>query len=244
MPFTFCHPAIVLPLAKLSKSKISMTALVIGSMSPDFEYFIRMRLEKVHGHTLSGLFYFDLPLTVILAFLFHYFVRDTLILNLPELLKKRFEPFIGLNWFAWFRTKWYIFIYSAIIGIFSHVFWDAFTHTNGFFVERLPFLQGSVEIFDHTLKKTYLAQGLSTLFGGLFIGIALIWPQQKNLSHSLLNKKILYWSLIISITCIVLIFRNVQNLGDIIATTISGGLIGLIIVPKLMRFINFKRNVN
>jgi hypothetical protein len=42
MPFTFAHPAIVLPLKHLPKRWYSLTGLIIGSMTPDFEYFIRM----------------------------------------------------------------------------------------------------------------------------------------------------------------------------------------------------------
>lgn len=82
MPFTFCHPAIILPLTKISRNRLSATGLIIGSMSPDFEYFIKMRLESVHGHSFSGLFYFNLPLTLLLVFVFHLLVRDALILNL------------------------------------------------------------------------------------------------------------------------------------------------------------------
>ncbi|WP_434297574.1 DUF4184 family protein [Clostridium sporogenes] len=40
MPFTFSHPAIVLHLEKKWNKYFSFTALILGSMSPDFEYFI------------------------------------------------------------------------------------------------------------------------------------------------------------------------------------------------------------
>ncbi|WP_262496247.1 DUF4184 family protein [Flavobacterium piscis] len=39
MPFTFSHPAIILPLKYLPKNWISLTGLIIGSLTPDFEYF-------------------------------------------------------------------------------------------------------------------------------------------------------------------------------------------------------------
>ena len=67
MPFTLAHPAIVLPLAA-KKLRMSATGLVIGSMVPDFEYFIRMRTESKYSHTLAGLFWFDLPLGLLLCF--------------------------------------------------------------------------------------------------------------------------------------------------------------------------------
>ena len=51
MPFTFAHPAIVLPFYKKPKF-FSMTTLIIGSMSPDFEYFLRMKIKSDMSQTL------------------------------------------------------------------------------------------------------------------------------------------------------------------------------------------------
>jgi hypothetical protein len=38
MPFTLSHQPFFLPFLKIKK--LSATALIIGSMSPDFEYFL------------------------------------------------------------------------------------------------------------------------------------------------------------------------------------------------------------
>lgn len=40
MPFTFSHPAIILPLSYLPKKWFSLTGLIIGSLIPDFEYLL------------------------------------------------------------------------------------------------------------------------------------------------------------------------------------------------------------
>ncbi len=91
MPFTFSHPAIVLPLNYLPKKWFSLTGLVIGSLTPDFEYFIRMKIKSEYSHTLEGLFWFDLPLGVLLAFIFHNIVRNNFYNNLPLFFKSRFS---------------------------------------------------------------------------------------------------------------------------------------------------------
>jgi hypothetical protein len=91
MPFTFSHPAIVLPFAFLPRKWFSLTGLVIGSLIPDFEYFLRMRIKSNYSHTIDGLFWFDLPLGIILGYIFHYLVRDSLLNNLPIFLKSRFS---------------------------------------------------------------------------------------------------------------------------------------------------------
>ena len=72
MPFTFSHPAIVLPLLNRNKSRIlfSSTGLVIGSIIPDFESFIRFDQHKQYSHTWLGIFWFDLPLAILFSFIF------------------------------------------------------------------------------------------------------------------------------------------------------------------------------
>jgi hypothetical protein len=88
MPFTFSHPAIVIPLAA-KKIRLSATGLIVGSMAPDFEYFIRMKNVSRYSHTAMGLFWFDLPLALLLCFIYHLIVRNSLFDNLPAFLKER-----------------------------------------------------------------------------------------------------------------------------------------------------------
>jgi hypothetical protein len=87
MPFTPAHPAIVLLFLKAKR--VSATALVIGTMAPDFEYFLRMSVNGQYGHTFFGIFYFDIPVTIALAFLFHQQIKENLINNLPVFLQQR-----------------------------------------------------------------------------------------------------------------------------------------------------------
>jgi len=130
MPFTFAHPAIVLPLKIKWKDHFNLTALVLGSMAPDFEYFVKMRIESKIGHSFIGFIVFDLPLVIIISLVFHFIVKNTLILHLPEKVNSFIRQDKEDSLFK--KGKWFrgilIFIYSAIIGMFSHTLWDAFTH--------------------------------------------------------------------------------------------------------------------
>jgi small-conductance mechanosensitive channel len=240
MPFTFCHPAIVLPLAKVSKNKLSLTALIMGSMAPDFEYFIRMRMYREHSHSLGGLFYFELPITILLCILYHAFVRDSLINALPEIYRKRFESFTNLDWFGWAKKYWYVLIYSAIVGILSHIFWDAFTHEHGFFAERIPFLQQNTLIANSPIPNYHIAQLLSSIFGGLFILTAISIPLFPTIQYSILFEKVKYWGMVFLIMMLTLIMRGVQSFSDIIATSIAGWLLGLILAPIFLKLIPLK----
>ena len=140
MPFTFSHPAIVLPLAYLPSRWVSLTGLVIESLTPDFEYFLRMKIQSNYSHTLGGLFWFDLPLGILLAFIFHNIVRSPLIDNLPDFLKERFLIFDRFHWNQYFKKNYLVVVISILIGAASHVLWDGFTHHGGYFVEKLPVL--------------------------------------------------------------------------------------------------------
>ena len=240
MPFTFSHPAIILPLAKINSKRISATGLIIGSMAPDFEFFIRMRLQKVHGHTFEGIFYWDLPLTIVLAFIFHLFVRDPLINHSPTPIKSNFSGFVGLNWTHWFSKYWYVFLYSALIGIFSHLFWDGFTHASGFFgYQPFPLLLQEVQFFFWKVPIHVIAQMVSTLLGGVVILVVLVFPKQKTYVQEDWKKMFSYWIIVALVALAVMILRDIQSVGDLIATSISGIMIGMIGTPLIMK--NMKR---
>ena len=56
MPFTPAHPAIVLPLIR--SRYFSATGLIIGSLSPDFEYFFKMSVDSIYSHSKGGIILF------------------------------------------------------------------------------------------------------------------------------------------------------------------------------------------
>ncbi|HEY0433570.1 MAG TPA: DUF4184 family protein, partial [Chitinophagaceae bacterium] len=137
MPFTFSHPAIIIPFCP-KKFRLSATGLVIGSLAPDFEYFLRMTNESRYSHTIAGIFFFDLPVGLILTFLWHLVARDAFFDNVVLPLKARVIRFKKVNWTASFLDHWMIVFVSIIIGAASHILWDAFTHDTMYFVQREP----------------------------------------------------------------------------------------------------------
>ena len=173
MPFTFSHPAIILPLTFLPKKWFSLTGLVIGSLTPDFEYFLRMRIKSNYSHTIDGLFWFDIPLGLLLAFVFHNIVRDSLFDNLPLGLKSKFLSFRKFDWNSHFKKNWLVVIISIFIGAVSHIFWDSFTHDHGYFVQTIPNLANTVNIFTLKIPILKILQHSSTLVGGLVIFFAI-----------------------------------------------------------------------
>lgn len=127
MPFTFSHIALAIPLKRIS-NKLSTTGLVIGSMLPDVEYYLRMKMYGTWGNTLKGILLYEIPLGIILAILFHTIVRRTLILHLPIFISNHWQDFINYDWIQKFKSNWGWFIFSLVLGILTHLFWDALTH--------------------------------------------------------------------------------------------------------------------
>jgi hypothetical protein len=238
MPFTFSHPAIVLPLTFSKRRWLSATGLIIGSMTPDFEYFIRMKVQSEYSHTLLGLLWFDLPLGLMLCFLYHSNVRNSLISNLRQFLRKRLSGYKTFNWMDYFKNKWLTVIISLLIGAFSHLLWDSFTHDTGYFVKRLSILQGDISFGNCTFPIYKLLQHLSTVFGGLFIAFTLLTlKKHSTTSHKKAER---YWLTVIVITLTVLVLRvflglNFTQYGNLIVTSIAGGLVALILTPLILK---------
>lgn len=211
MPFTFSHPAIVLPLTFLPRQWFSLTGLVIGSLAPDFEYFLRMKVKSNYSHTVSGLFWFDLPLGLLLAFIFHNIVRDELFENLPKFLKSRFHAFQKLNWNEYFKANWFLVVISILIGSASHLLWDSFTHENGFFVKVIPSLAKTIEISGKHIPIFKILQHISTLIGGLIIVASIINLREDKHLAGKFNLK--YWGLLVVFTLTIIGFRLLSGLN-------------------------------
>jgi len=169
MPFTFSHPAIVLPFCNSKSARLSLTGLVIGSIVPDFEFLIRLRETACFGHTLIGIIVFDMPFAILLSFVFHSLIRDTLIQNLPKFLRQRFSTFVSFNWLNYFKRNKRKFFLSVLIGILSHIFLDAFTHYDGAVASRHRFFFNEIVIMKHSFPIYLILQITTSLLGGLYI---------------------------------------------------------------------------
>jgi hypothetical protein len=242
MPFTFVHPAIILPLNKSSRW-FSMTGLVIGSMIPDFEYFLRMKIQSDYSHTITGLLWFDFPLSILLAFVFHNIVKMNLINNLPKFLQYRFLPYQSFCWNEYFRKNWLKIIISILIGIFSHLLWDSFTHISGYFVEHFPLLKSNILIFGYNIPIFKILQHGSTVLGCLFILFFVYkMPKISNI-HKFIRMK--YWFVFGLFTLLIIVLKmcfglKIQQYGNFVTTIISATIISLIITSLL--FISKSKN--
>ncbi|WP_018754991.1 DUF4184 family protein [Paenibacillus terrigena] len=247
MPFTFAHPYYAYPLKYIKPKYFSLTGLVLGSMAPDFEYFLMLEPYSWIGHSMVGLFFEALPLCTLLALIFHYIVKDALVIHLPAIwqLDQRAYHIRGA-WSLRGSLAWLIFLGSVVVGFITHVLIDAFTHVGGYFVVRYAMLRESV-VWNISVYK--ILQHSLSLLGLIVIGYVILSnlyrsnPNNSRVTPYVTKKKKLqYWIIVIAIalavTCIKLLFTSSQNrLGILVVAPISGFCVGLIVASIRSKFI-------
>ena len=138
MPFPLAHPAAVLPLRRFCPRLLSFPALVIGSLSPDGGYLFEEMLWGRRSHELLGSLAFGLPVGIVLVVLF-YWLRTPLARLLPVPYRQALLPVCRQP----HPPIWAIII-SLVIGTWTHVLWDSFTHNDGWFVQHSAILYSPV----------------------------------------------------------------------------------------------------
>jgi hypothetical protein len=163
MPFTFAHPAAILP---LRRSRFLQTVpLIIGSLVPDIPYYFPARLTNrifLETHTLYGSIAICLPLGMALLIL-------TLLLREPltVLLGARVR-WICLRSVERFNARplhWPIALLSILIGSWTHLAWDSFTHQTGWTTTRVAALSAPISVFGWDTETSHLLQYVSSVFG-------------------------------------------------------------------------------
>jgi Domain of unknown function (DUF4184) len=166
MPFTFAHPAAILP---LRRSRFLQTVpLIIGSMVPDAPYFFPPRLARsfIETHTLYSSLTVDLPLGVALLIL-TLFLREPLTVLLGA--RARWVCLRSIERFYERPLHWPIALFSILIGSWTHIAWDSFTHETGWTTERVTALSAPVSILGWNTETAHLLQYLSSIFGLLLL---------------------------------------------------------------------------
>lgn len=168
MPFTVSHVAVAAPLARLG---LIMSALVVGCMAPDFQYYLRLSTKNNWGHSLEGILFFTLPLALLALWCFHALIKRPLLRLVPLAHRRRLLPYAKP--FAFRPLKRFLLILgSVVIGIITHLLLDSFTHDYGLLTMRLPFLQSTVaQVYGRSMPLCDLLQFVLS-FGLLLVLMA------------------------------------------------------------------------
>lgn len=205
MPITVCHPAAAVPLRKIG---LDFSALIVGSMMPDFEFFVRLTDGRLIAHTIPGIFLFCIPMGLITLFLFHKLIKFPLFSLLPHNHQIRLYPVA--HRFRFFPLSRFLLILLSLgIGAITHIFLDSFTHYDGWMVQHLSFLKMSlITLPQGTVHLYFLLQYvISALCAGLLVYWYVKWycsaKPEMNIEHHRfeLKKRILIGFTILVFSC-------------------------------------------
>jgi len=240
LPFTFAHPLYIAPLKAAKPAYFSLTGLCLGSMSPDFEYFIALEPYQTIGHSFTGLIYQAIPMSIVLAYLFHYVVKVPLAKNLPAMGNLDHKVYsLTSQWKLNTVQSWIVFLVSVIIGFYSHILIDACTHYSGMFVTQYTVLRETIagiplyKWFQRVLSIIGLIIEAMLLYH--FVNKVKMSPAYSGVAKEL---KITYWSIVLLCTfvsaALKLIFTSSTNyIGITVVSPISGFMLGILIASIL-----------
>jgi Domain of unknown function (DUF4184) len=170
MPFTFAHPAAVLPLRRRFKL-LQTVPLIVGSVAPDLPYYVPMRLNRLlmlDTHSFLGVFWLDLPIGMAVLLFGFVFRRP-----LTALLSPRARA-LYLQSVQHFRDQplhWIWAPFAIIVGAWTHLLWDSVTHDNGWVVKRVAALSAPITFGGYTGSLCHVMQYVSSIAGLLILWI-------------------------------------------------------------------------
>ncbi len=173
MPFTLAHPAAALPLRRFN---LVWSAFVVGSMAPDFPYFVGNTDYRSLGHQFPAVVEFTLPASIFALWLFHIAIKRPAVTLLPCGMQQRLHGQLG-NFKFGGPARFAAILFSLVLGIATHLIWDAFTHPFSWPWQRWVWMQRWVKVPGMRPIPTYeILQYGSTVIGLAALGIwVLLW---------------------------------------------------------------------
>lgn len=188
------------------------------------------------GHSILGFLIQGLPLCIAFAFVFHYLIKPVLPKFLPSF--GRMDQFVSslcVEWKLDSVRAWIVFLGSLLVGYWTHMFVDAWTHAGGIFVETFDFLR-----VHHGDSPLYAKLQIDFSLVGLFIpGLMLLYRYFRfmGLSRNTVKEKIAapstkisLWLVLLSTTVIVykLKMMVIHHRHDFVSTVVVAPLSSLL----------------
>lgn len=245
MPFTISHAAAAIP---FRRTRLLLSALIVGTMAPDFEYFIHGRLIGRLSHNLQGAFEFCLPVSLIVLAVFHWILKRPVVALLPRSVQQRI---VFHEFHFWPLSRLFLIVLSILIGIATHLAWDNFTHSGRWAVEHITWFQQTTTLFGYSLVNYKVAQDVSTLLGlALLTAWFAHWYRTQPLHdlpiYSLSSRaKFLIVTVIVAVATALGLVRalillgskpiSAVFIGNLVVATVSTALLELLIFSLVIR---------
>lgn len=161
MPFTVSHVAAVLPARGVRlRAFVDFPALAVGAMAPDASYVLALFGPYFEAHTLTGLVTVAWPMALV----------GYAAYRLCERPWRRLLPWLADGARPWRPLP---VLLGTLVGASTHLFWDAFTHKDGDFVELWPALSAWVALpLGASAPVYHLLQHASSAFGLAALAVA------------------------------------------------------------------------
>jgi hypothetical protein len=173
VPFTASHPAAVLPL--LRRGRWVSAGLVTGSLAPDIPSFLPLGLTHEQTHPLTSILWPDGLVAVGLLLAWWVLLRPGLAPLWPEAAVRsgrpgwrdprlRRSPPALLAWLGWLAL-------SELVGLATHLGWDAFTHIDGYAALHWSPLRGTLagHLVVDWLQAASSIVGLAVVLAWLYV---------------------------------------------------------------------------
>jgi len=142
VPFTLSHAVAALP---FRRTRLVTSALVVGTMAPDFEYFLALKAHDRFGHHFPGVLVLTLPVALLVLWVFHSFVKVHAAALLPQRIQNKVAAYLGeFRFWGPARLAWIV--VSVLVGIATHVLWDSLTHIGEYPYRHWALLRQSVAV--------------------------------------------------------------------------------------------------
>lgn len=165
MPFTFLsHQAPVVPLKLVDAGRLDGVALVVGSMAPDLAYVVLGTSLTFDAHTVAAQVWFSVPVAILISSMLRRWVARPLAAHLPAGGPLHLRDYASV---ADSRHPLAVTALSGLLGGGSHIFLDAFTHDDGYFVRRSHWLRIRIEPFGQRVPVFGILQGSFTVLGAI-----------------------------------------------------------------------------
>jgi hypothetical protein len=255
VPYTVSHIAAVMPGYKwLARAQV-FSAAVIGSMVPDFGFLLPRYPARWETHSLTGLFTFCLPLGLIAYCLTQLLIKPAMVEALPDRVYLRLQRSHPPAALTSLRT-WVLVSAAVLLGAFTHLIWDGFTHEGGRGVRALSFLsEFGPELDGHRLHLFRLLQFVSSIVGLAIVMIAMVvWvgrapAPQAPCERRLAAPERMGWLILYLLPPTIMVsgalwrawvtgispFGNGYTLGGVAVASIRGAIISLVLVSLLLR---------
>ncbi len=233
MPFTLAHTVAVIPLYKYLGRFGALSALIIGSMTPDISYLTPYLVhQRMDSHSLLGVYLFGIPMGLTVYFLYHLLMAPVIVSIMPKKLQQHLHPDLFLGRLP--NIPAYALIFSIVLGALTHIFWDFFTHYDGI-PQFFSWMATPITNIDgYNIMPYRVLQHVSSILG-LSLLVFWIWTWISKKKHQPVKNKIHHWQapkqlklitviLLLIIPLFIGLFAGMANMP---ATDVMYGIYGL-----------------